>query len=99
MRTVLSTEAIQDRLNALGGLWSLDDKNHLTAEQRFENFLDAMAFGQAVGALAEAANHHPDLHIGWGRCGIELWTHDVGGLTDADFDLARQIRDCYDALP
>jgi 4a-hydroxytetrahydrobiopterin dehydratase len=99
MRTALSPEAIQDRLTALGSRWSLDDNHHLKAEHRFKNFLDAMAFGQAVGALAEAANHHPDLHIGWGRCGIELWTHDVGGLTDADFDLARQIRDCYDALP
>ena len=99
MRTLLSTEAIHDRLASLGSLWSIDENNLLVAEHRFENFLDAMAFGQAIGVLAEAANHHPDLLIGWGRCGIELWTHDAGGLTNADFDLAKQIRDCYDALP
>ena len=99
MNSLLSSAEINNRLSDLGPTWTLNDNNHLVAEHRFENFLDAMAFGQAIGALAEAANHHPDLLIGWGRCGIELWTHDAGGLTNADFDLAHQIRDCYDALP
>ena len=35
-----------------------------------------------------ARTYHPDLHVGWGRCGVEIWTHKIDGLTDSDFYLA-----------
>jgi 4a-hydroxytetrahydrobiopterin dehydratase len=44
-----------------------------------------------VGALAEEADHHPDIKLGWGYAEFALTTHDRGGLTDFDFDLARKI--------
>jgi 4a-hydroxytetrahydrobiopterin dehydratase len=44
-----------------------------------------------VGALAEEEGHHPDLHLGWGRVGVVLWTHAAGGLTENDFILAARI--------
>ena len=50
-----------------------------------------MLFAAAVGYLAEQANHHPDMTIQWNRVTLTLSTHSAGGLTSADFDLARRI--------
>jgi len=50
-----------------------------------------MLFASAVGHLAEQANHHPDMTIQWNRVGLALSTHSAGGLTAADFALARRI--------
>ena len=47
----------------------------------------------AIGYLAEAAYHHPDLTVTWGRVIVKLSTHSAGGITDKDFDLARKIED------
>lgn len=59
------------------------------------SFPAALAFASTVGHLAEAANHHPDILIQWKKVTLTLSTHDAGGLTIKDFDLAKQI----DALP
>ncbi len=45
----------------------------------------------AIGYLAEAANHHPDLSVTWARVGVKLVTHSAGGVTDKDLSLAREI--------
>lgn len=45
----------------------------------------------AIGYFAEAAYHHPDLSVTWGRVVVKLMTHSAGGVTDKDFDLARRI--------
>ena len=47
----------------------------------------------AVGYLCEAANHHADLAVTWGKLWVKLSTHSSGGITDKDFALARQIED------
>jgi 4a-hydroxytetrahydrobiopterin dehydratase len=47
----------------------------------------------AIGYLAEAAYHHPDLAVTWGKVWVKLKTHSAGGITDKDFALARQIED------
>ncbi len=47
----------------------------------------------AIGFLAEAAYHHPDLAVTWARVTVKLSTHSAGGITDKDFDLARRIED------
>jgi 4a-hydroxytetrahydrobiopterin dehydratase len=47
----------------------------------------------AIGYLAEAAYHHPDLAVTWGRVQVKLSTHSAGGITDKDFELARRIED------
>lgn len=62
--------------------------------RRFElpDFRAALAWVNRVGMLAEEEQHHPDIHItGWKHVELELWTHDVGGLHDNDFVLARAI--------
>ena len=58
---------------------------------RFGDFRAALAFVNRVGALAEAAGHHPDIDIRYNRVTLALTTHDAGGLTTKDFDLARAI--------
>ena len=47
----------------------------------------------AIGYLSEAAYHHPDLAVTWGRVTVKLSTHSAGGITDKDFDLARKIEE------
>lgn len=52
-----------------------------------------LMIANAIGFLAEAANHHPDLGLSYARVTVELATHDAGGVTDRDFDLARRIEE------
>jgi 4a-hydroxytetrahydrobiopterin dehydratase len=58
---------------------------------RFGDFREALAFVNRVGGLAEAAGHHPDIDIRYATVTLALTTHDAGGLTGKDFDLARAI--------
>jgi 4a-hydroxytetrahydrobiopterin dehydratase len=60
-----------------------------------KDFAQALAYVNAVGALAEEANHHPDIDIRWNKVTLRLSTHSAGGITRADLDMARRI----DALP
>jgi 4a-hydroxytetrahydrobiopterin dehydratase len=65
-----------------------------TIEQEFKaaDFASALGFINAVGVLAETADHHPDILLhGWNKVKITLSTHDQGGLTDLDFALAAKI--------
>jgi len=54
----------------------------------FPDFKSAMAFALAVGELAEREQHHPDLHVAWGKVVVETWTHKIRGLHTNDFILA-----------
>ncbi len=56
---------------------------------RFKDFPAAMLFVNAVAEKAEAVWHHPDIDIRWNQVRLALSTHDQGGLTEKDFDLAR----------
>ena len=62
---------------------------------RGKDFAEALAYVNAVGALAEEVNHHPDIEISWNVVTLRLSTHSAGGITQLDLDLARRI----DALP
>ncbi len=57
----------------------------------FENFAQSMRFVNQVARLAESVNHHPDIAIRYNKVRLLLTTHDEGGLTMRDFDLARRI--------
>ena len=57
----------------------------------FRDFKAALAFVNKVGDLAENAGHHPDIDIRWNKVKLALTTHDAGGLTPKDFDLAAEI--------
>jgi 4a-hydroxytetrahydrobiopterin dehydratase len=58
---------------------------------RFGDFREALAFVNRVGELAERAGHHPDIDIRYNAVTLALSTHDAGGLTAKDFELARAI--------
>jgi 4a-hydroxytetrahydrobiopterin dehydratase len=60
----------------------------LTHSYRFGDFAQAMDAAQRIGAMAEEQQHHPDLHVAWGRLTVEVWTHKIAGLTESDFIFA-----------
>jgi 4a-hydroxytetrahydrobiopterin dehydratase len=63
----------------------------LLKEYSFETFVDALKFVNKVGAISEKINHHPDIQL-WGAwVYLRVWTRDVGGLTELDFTLAKEI--------
>ena len=86
---LLTDEEIADRLAAAAG-WARDGDS-ITRTTTLGDFRDAILYAAAVGHLAEAASHHPDITIAWNRVTLTLSTHSAGGLTEADFELARQI--------
>ena len=72
--------------------WILSaDAKSISRKYTFADFKEALAFVNKVGALAEAADHHPDITFGWGYAELALTTHDRGGITDVDVDLAFKI--------
>ncbi len=57
----------------------------------FKDFVEAMTFVDKVAVAAEAAQHHPDILIRYNKVTLSLNTHDAGGITEKDFDLAAKI--------
>jgi len=89
MAQLLSDAEIQERANQLEG-WMLEGKE-LRITRKFKDFVEAIAFVNKLVEPAEAAGHHPDLAISYNKVKITLTTHDAGGLTSKDFDLAQVI--------
>lgn len=79
---------IQSFLKQLGNDWIVVNEHHLEKEYAFPDFVQALAFTNAVGKIAEEEGHHPDIHLSWGKVKILLWTHKIDGLTESDFILA-----------
>jgi 4a-hydroxytetrahydrobiopterin dehydratase len=71
--------------------WHVIDEHHLEKEFKFENFRDALKFTNRVGELAEHVNHHPDIHLAWGKVKLTIWTHKINGLTESDFIFAAKV--------
>ncbi len=88
-RELLNSDELNTALKNLDG-WTTEDK-FLKKHLKFENFAAALSFVNQVGALAEAVDHHPDITFGWGYAEIALTTHDRGGMTDVDINLAAKI--------
>lgn len=89
MASLLNDEQIQERAQQLEG-WIVEGKKlHLT--RKFKDFLEAIAFVNQLVEPAEKAGHHPDLAISYNKVTVSLTTHDAGGLTEKDFDLAQVI--------
>ena len=71
--------------------WKVVDGHHITRAFKFKNFVDALAFVNKVGALAEQQGHHPDIFLAWGKAEVTTWTHSINGLSESDFILAAKI--------
>lgn len=80
--------------------WQIVDKDtegkRLQKIYKFKNFLQALAFTQRVGDLAEQYNHHPALLTEWGKVTVSWWTHKISGLHQNDFILAAKTDVVYD---
>ena len=86
----LSNEESRALLQKLDG-WSITEEQHLHKEFTFPDFASALEFVNAVGAVAEAEGHHPNIFLTWGKAGIDIWTHSVDALTENDYILAAKI--------
>jgi len=71
--------------------WKVVDGHHIVRLFKFPNFVQALAFVNKVGELAEVQGHHPDILLAWGKAEITTWTHSINGLTESDFILAAKI--------
>ncbi len=87
--TPLDDQQIAQRLQALPGWERRGDEIRRTFS--FPDFRAALAFVNRVGELAEAMNHHPDIDIRYSKVTLALTTHDAGGLSARDFELAGRI--------
>jgi 4a-hydroxytetrahydrobiopterin dehydratase len=84
----LAGSEIQRLLKQLGGDWRAVDDHHLEKEYTLDDFVQALAFTNRLGAIAEDEGHHPDIYLSWGKVGLKIWTHKIDGLTESDFILA-----------
>ncbi len=85
----LADEEIEGRLAELQG-WRREGDAIVRDFDRGD-FVGAIEFAEALVAPAEDLGHHPDLEISWSKVTVRITTHSEGGLTDADFELARRI--------
>ncbi len=81
-----------DRLKKMIPDWKID-KKFLSREIKFRNFNEAWGFMTQIALIAEAMNHHPDWSNVYSTVNIRLMTHDSGGLTRLDFELALKINE------
>jgi 4a-hydroxytetrahydrobiopterin dehydratase len=86
---VLDPAAVDDAL--AGGMHWEREGDELVKTRRGKDFADSLLFVNAVGALAQEMDHHPDIDIRWNVVTLRLTTHSEGGLTELDLELARRI--------
>jgi 4a-hydroxytetrahydrobiopterin dehydratase len=95
----LSLEDKKRMLVDIGEEWKLTtDDSRLARNFKFKNFKRALEFTNEVGRVAEEEKHHPEIHLGWGHCDIEIWTHTNNNLVENDFILASKINEVWQKL-
>ena len=93
-----------EELDALLGKvleWNVTELNHidvLTKTFSFDNFVDALAYTNSVGKMAEGVNHHPDITTCWGSVSIVWYTHAINGLHRNDFRCAARCDGLYSLI-
>ncbi len=84
----LTPQQMKEQLAASPG-WQIEN-GELVKSFSFKNFVEALRFVNRLGEAAEKAGHHPDIDIRYNRVRLALVTHDAGGITEKDFQLASQ---------
>lgn len=92
MAELLSDDEIESRLP---DEWERDG-DEIVRTYEFDAYLDGVGFAAAAGGLAQEAFHHPEMTIGWREVEIRLTTHDEGGITGNDVDLAERFDEIYE---
>ncbi|HXH30283.1 MAG TPA: 4a-hydroxytetrahydrobiopterin dehydratase [Bacteriovoracaceae bacterium] len=92
----LAQEQKNSLLQTLSADWRLtNDSSRIRRDFKFKNFKRALEFTNLVGQIAEEQKHHPEIHLGWGHCEIEVWTHSNNNLVENDFILAAKIDEAF----
>ena len=97
MAEKISTDARSRALAQLDGWEAAKDREAIVKEYRFSNFSQAFAWMTQVALLAEKMDHHPEWTNVYSRVSVALTTHDAGGITRNDLDMAKQM-DLYAKL-
>lgn len=87
---LLSEEDIAIHMKEINSDWILSGKE-ISRTFTFKDFVTAMGFVNTVAAVAEEANHHPDISIFYNKVTLKLWTHAIGGLSLNDFIVAARV--------
>ena len=95
-RSCLSEASVHSRLGSIPGWQVINGRLH--RDFTFVNFVAAFAFMTATALVAERVDHHPEWSNVWNRVSIDLTTHDAGGITDRDFELAERINAEFNRL-
>jgi 4a-hydroxytetrahydrobiopterin dehydratase len=91
----MTADQVEESLRSLDGWDARLDATQLHKHYRFKDFRQAVAFVNAMAALAEDEGHHPDFCVHYNAVDVTLWTHAIGGLSENDFILAAKL----DRLP
>jgi 4a-hydroxytetrahydrobiopterin dehydratase len=94
----LSGQALDELSEELGDGWDVVEEHHLEREYDLSDFREALEFTNAVGEIAEAQDHHPDIELGWGRVQLNIRTHKIDGLTENDFILAAKADEAFESM-
>lgn len=78
--------------------WRVVGEHHLSKTFLFPDFVQAIAFVNRVGEIAEQEGHHPDLCLSWGQVDMKIFTHKIAGLSENDFILAAKIDEAWAAF-
>ena len=76
----------------------IPESDSLKAKRRVLKSLKDRVQARFNVGIAEEEGHHPDLHISWGKCRLEIWTHKIDGLTESDFFLAAKADRAREAM-
>ena len=91
-------DKLATQLDALGTDWQSIDDHHLEKRFSFGDFSSALNYVNHVGALAEEANHHPDLHLAWGQVTIKVWSHVIDGISPTDIIFAAKCDRIFETI-
>lgn len=90
--TTYTDDQIAEKLRELPG-WYYED-GWIRRQYKTDGWPTTLMLVNAIGYVAEAAYHHPDLSVSWAKVWVKLQTHSAGGITDKDFALAKRIEEC-----
>lgn len=92
MADLLSDSEIETQLPAH---WEREG-DEITRTYEFDEYLDGVGFAAGAGGVAEERWHHPEMTISWCEVEVRLTTHDAGGITENDIDMAERLDDIYE---
>ncbi len=84
---------LEDLQRRLGQGWQVIDEHHLEKEYKLGDWRGAVEFVNRISDLAEQQDHHPDIHLSYGKVKVQIWTHKIDGLTESDFVFAAKVEE------